>query len=398
MKLIPGLDSPPPPPEHILEATSAHFTVTKNGRVRRMPFPSNLGQTGYLLMLKSAKLPEVDNIFMEITNGNRYHKDLRPSIDKFLTIIIKTWQDQGKILIQAFAIEQTQELLLLLDRTGHEGHLPKKLTIIPNSPLVTATLTIYSDHQNLFNPAIRNFLTQDQNIKRLLPTLHITRNTKEIQALNDLISPIVIITGSDITNAGRILHHLKHNLWQPNYRVISVKFQVQTTANHHPTERVSVIIFFREPVQAKAQIHTIGGFSEHTDQKKLLIWLRYQAHPKLTINLIHSEPTNTRNFYELIHWAYPKVNFYTPIWLNYVPLNEKSATLKNDISRAPAPPPHYRQQSLPTLLLCRPKRLCNEAAAATTTLPPDQQLTLLENCLTQAESLILIGTMKKIRI
>jgi metallo-beta-lactamase family protein len=289
-------------------------------------------------------------------------------------------------------VERTQELLLLLARTWHEGRLPRELPIILDSPLATAALTIYSDHRGLFDAATRDFLAQaGQNPKGLLPTLHITRDARESQALNDLTGPAIIIAGSGMANAGRILHHLKHNLWRPNCHVIFVGFQAQGTTGRRLIEGARAVKIFRESVRVEAQIHTIGGFSGHADQEELLAWLRRQAHPGLTVNLIHGEPASTRNFYELARRACPEVNFHIPTWLSYAALGEEPAAPESGVSLTSV----AGERGLPALLR-RLERL-RDGAATATALPPDQ-LALLENCLAQAESLILTGAAGRARV
>ncbi|MDR1045134.1 MAG: MBL fold metallo-hydrolase [Candidatus Adiutrix sp.] len=383
--IVPGLTLRYIPAGHILGAASAHFTIEENGNApRRVGFSGDLGRAGQLLMPDPAKLPETDTLFMETTYGNRRHKEMGPSVDELLAAVNAAWKEGGKILIPAFAVERSQEVMLLLARAWHDGRIPRELPIILDSPLATAASEIYTRYVELFDEETRNFLSMGLG-SQTLPTLRITRDTQESQKLNDIRGSALIIAGSGMANAGRILHHLKHNLWRPNCHVIFVGFQAQGTTGRRLVEGAKVVKIFREAVNVEAKIHTIGGFSGHADQKELLDWLGRLAHPGLTVNLVHGEPSSTRDFYDLARTRWPDLNFHIPNWLHYAALAEETPVRAE--AGTPAAGPALQDERL-TLSLTRRLERMKEQAAAAGALPPDQ-LAALEECLARAESIMI---------
>jgi metallo-beta-lactamase family protein len=383
-EIAPGLTLRLTPAGHILGAAGAHFTAREKGRQVRVAFSGDLGRASQLLMPPPTTPPPADTIFMETTYGNRRHKDLGPSVEEFLAIINTAWKEKGKILIPAFAVERTQEILLLLARAWHEDRLPRELPIILDSPLASAALGIYGDHQDLFDRDSQAFLNQWRG-GQFLPTLRLTRNAEESQSLNDISGSALIMAGSGMANAGRILHHLKHNLWRPNCHVVFVGFQAQGTTGRRLVEGGRVVKIFREAVRVEAHIHTIGGFSGHADQAELLSLLAPQVRPGLTVDLIHGEPASTRDFQELARATFPEARFHIPNWLGYAALAEDAAGPGAEPAPSAELPP--ADPALAASFLNRLDRLRDRAPAAGT-LPPDQ-LALLEQYLEQAESLLL---------
>ncbi len=377
------------PAGHILGAASVHFTAEENGGAQRVGFSGDIGRTNQLLMPPPQALPEVDTLFMETTYGNRLHKEMEPSMEELLTVINRAWKENGKILIPAFAVERTQEILYLLARAWRDERIPREMPIILDSPLATQALEIYGRHVDLFDDETKAFLGRDGSTN-YLPSLRITRDAQESQKLNELNTPSLIIAGSGMANAGRILHHLKHNLWRANCHVIFVGFQSQGTTGRRLVEGARVVKIFREPVNVEANIHTIGGFSGHADQNELLAWLGRQVHPGLTVNLIHGEAGSTRDFYDLVKTRHPEVEFNIPNWLHYAALApEKTGAIRPPLEfpHPAATPPISADDRVAASLRRRLGRL--EAQAQTASALSPDQLALLEGYLAQAEDLLL---------
>ncbi len=385
-QIVPGLTLSYIPSGHILGAASAHFTLQANGRQagRTVVFSGDIGRTGQLLMPDPTPPPKTDTVFMETTYGNRRHKDLDTSVEELLAAVNLAHKEGGKILIPAFAVERTQEILLLLAQAWHDERIPRSLPIILDSPLATAASEIYAHHIDLFDEEARAFLT-DGISEQTLPSLRITKDGRESQELNEIKGPALIIAGSGMANAGRILHHLKHNLWRPNCHVIFVGFQAQGTTGRRLVEGARMVKIFREPITVEAKIHTIGGFSGHADQKELLEWLGHLAHPGLTVNLIHGEPASTRDFYDLAKTTFPEVNFNIPDWLHYAALADEAPEAEK-VELTERPELAAADDRVPPSLLNRLERLKGQAGAASR-LTPDE-LARLEDFLTQAESLL----------
>ena len=322
-EVVPGLTLRCFPAGHILGAASIHFTAEENGRSHKVVFSGDIGRTGQILMPDPEALPLADTVFMETTYGNRDHKEMGPSIDELIDIINEAARGGGKILIPAFAVERTQEILLLLAQAWHDKKIPQNIPIILDSPLATAASAIYARHVDLFDKESREFLA-DGISQNILPSLKITKDASESQKINDINGPAIIIAGSGMANAGRILHHLKHNLWRRECHVIFVGFQAQGTTGRRLVEGAEEVKIFREPVKVKAQIHTIGGFSGHAGRMELLTWLgrMYELNKDLTVNLIHGEESSTLAFQQEAGKLFPEAKFHVPYWLQYAALGD----------------------------------------------------------------------------
>jgi metallo-beta-lactamase family protein len=333
VEIQPGLTVTLIPAGHILGAVSALFTAWDKGSEERVLFSGDLGRHGQLLLPDPQIPPPVDLIFIETTYGNRRHKDLGSSIEELVTVINQAYREGGKVLIPAFAVERTQEILFLLSTLWHEGRIPRDIPVILDSPLATSTSEVYIQNQSLF----------DQNSRRLIKegfsplsvtTLRVTRSMEDSRQINDLEGSAVIVAGSGMANAGRILHHLKHNLWRPNCHVVFVGFQAQGSTGRRLVDGAESVKLFRESVLVKARIHTIGGFSGHADQAELVEWLRPQIHPGLKVVLIHGEEAGTLAFEEHLHGLFPDLATVVPHWLE---------TLEATGTRIPAESPQEAQ-------------------------------------------------------
>ncbi len=370
---------------HILGAASVHFTATENDQTRRVVFSGDIGRTGQLLMPDPSEVPETDTVFMETTYGNRLHKDLVPSIDEFVDVINEAYKDGGKVLVPAFAVERTQELLLLLAKAWQAGRIPQDMPIYLDSPLAAQASEIYARHVHLFDAESQSFLA-DGITHQTLPTLKITKDSGESQKLNELKGPALIMAGSGMANAGRILHHFKHNIWRSNCHIIFVGFQAQGTTGRRLVEGAKVIKLFRESFQVEAKIHTIGGFSGHADQKELLAWLGRIARPGLTVNLIHGEATSTQDFYKLAKKEFPELKFHIPTWLHYTALADEIPPTPDSQAAEISTKTDKQPGNIAPSLARRLERLQSQTNSADQLSP--EQLTQLESFLTQAEEIL----------
>lgn len=376
---------------HILGAASVQLTIQENQEEARVLFSGDLGRTGQLLIPDPTTPAHSDLVFMETTYGNRLHKDLDASIREFQEVINLACQDNGKILIPAFAVERTQEIIFLLAKFWHEGKIPKDLPVILDSPLAIGASEIFIRHPELFDSDSQSLFKQ--GISPLsMTSLKVTRSMEESQKINNIKGPAIIIAGSGMANAGRILHHFKHNLWRPNCHVIFVGFQAQGTTGRRLVEGAETVKIFREPVLVKAKIHTIGGFSGHADQKELLNWLKPQVHDNLTVALIHGEETSTLAFQKVATDTFPNILIKVPHWLESLEVTPREARLIPSPTVVPeevAPliPPYQESQEYQSLLN-RLERLRSQFAPRETPFPPNA-LANLEALLNMAEEIIL---------
>ncbi|MCA1906335.1 MAG: MBL fold metallo-hydrolase [Desulfarculus sp.] len=296
---------------HILGAASLLLTLKVDGGIHRVGFSGDLGRPGALIVPDADQLPRPDTLFMETTYGNRRHKSLEESQNELLAVIKQAYAEGGKVLIPAFAVERTQDLLYTLATAYRYGELPEDMPIFLDSPLAIAATEIFRKHPEFYDDHANGLLKQ--GIDPLdLPNLRYTASTEESRAINDHQGPAVIIAGNGMATAGRIKHHLKHNLWRKDCHVVLVGFQAAGTTGRALVEGAAKVRIFREEVAVNAQIHTIGGFSAHADQGELLEWLGALAHPGLDVYLMHGEETSAGAFRKLASERLPKVRFHLP--------------------------------------------------------------------------------------
>jgi metallo-beta-lactamase family protein len=370
---------------HILGAASVLVTADEPGGPGTVLFSGDLGRRGQILLKDPEIPPKADVVFMETTYGNRLHKDLVASSAELVEVVNLAHREGGKVLIPSFAVERTQELMLLLARAWHEGRIPRDMPIIMDSPLAIAASEIYLRHPELYDSE-----TNEQIARGFSPleisTFKVTRRAEESQKINDIQGPAVILAGSGMANAGRILHHLKHNLWRPNCHVVFAGFQAQGTTGRRLVEGARVVKIFREPVSVEAKIHTIGGFSGHADQKELLDWLAPQVHQNLTVVLVHGEETGTLAFQDKLGDIYPDLNTLVPEWLQTVETPGQAAPARLGPEKVE---PGYASDDKTVeqrSIRARLDRLLDQLAARQAPLPPER-LAALEGLLNQAEEI-----------
>jgi metallo-beta-lactamase family protein len=376
---------------HILGAASVLISAKENGSDTKVLFSGDIGRIGQLLIPDPEIPPRSDLIFMETTYGNRLHKDLFSSEEELLSVINEACKDGGKILIPAFAVERTQEIIYLLSKAWHEGKIPKDLPVILDSPLATKASEVFVRHPELFD-AESTALFDKGMTPMNMDTLKVTRSMEESQKINDIKGAAIIVAGSGMANAGRILHHLKHNIWRKNCHVIFVGFQSQGTTGRRLVEGAESIKLFREMVSVKAQIHTIGGFSGHADQKELIEWLRPQVHDGLTVALIHGEESSSLAFEKLAQETFPNIKTQVPFWLETLEILPKEHKV---LAEAPFIPPveavaasSYQDSKEYQSLMKRIERLRQSLAPRTAPFPPNS-LANLEALLNMAEEIVL---------
>jgi metallo-beta-lactamase family protein len=378
------------PAGHILGAASVMVTAEEEDGETKIVFSGDIGREGQLLIPDPSIPPKSDAIFMETTYGNRLHKNLDDSEKEFVAAVNEAYKDGGKILIPAFAVERTQEIIYLLSTAWHKGLIPKNLPVWLDSPLATLTSEVFLKHPDLFDEESKKLFDSGMSPLRMT-TLKISRTAEESQKLNELPGSAVIIAGSGMANAGRILHHLKHNVWRPNCHVIFVGFQAQGTTGRRLVEGAETIKLFREIVAVKAKIHTIGGFSGHADQKELIEWLRPQVHDNLVLSLVHGEESSSLEFEKLANRTFPEVTTRVPVWLELLDITPRERAFRAPEgveSLIPAGARDYRDTPEYKSLMNRLARLKTGFEPRKTPFDP-HSLANLEALLNMAEEIIL---------
>ncbi|MGB5199012.1 MAG: MBL fold metallo-hydrolase, partial [Sedimenticolaceae bacterium] len=250
-------------------------------------FSGDLGASGRPLMRDPAQPPPADVVVMETTYGDRAHKALGPSIDELYSAIRDTFRRGGNVIIPTFALERAQELLFCLRQGVQDGALPATMQVFLDSPMAISATEIFRRHPDSYDPEVET-LFADGADPFSLPGLHFTRETAASMALNRIGGGAVILAGSGMCTGGRVLHHLKHNLWRSDSSIVFVGFAAKGTPARRIIDGASVIKLFREQIPVRARIYTIGGFSAHADRNELLAWWRSTGGPAHTV-LVHGD-------------------------------------------------------------------------------------------------------------
>ncbi len=312
------------PAGHILGAASLYITLSNQRGRHRLGFSGDLGRPGQLIIPDSQRMPLPDTLFMEATYGNRLHKSLAASQKELIEVIQEAYKEGGKVLIPVFAVERTQEIIYTLSQAFRAGTLPADLIVYLDSPLAIAATQVFRQHREYFNHVAKDQAGLGFDPLNF-PNLRFTSSTEESQAINQDEGPAVIMAGNGMATAGRIKHHLKHNLWRANCHLVFVGFQAQATTGRLLVEGARKVRILGEEVMVRAQVHTIGGFSAHADQGELLTWLGGLAHPGLHVNLVHAEEATAQDFQVLAQERFPQISFHIPRYREVLPLAGRPA-------------------------------------------------------------------------
>lgn len=258
-----------------------------SGKAAKIVFSGDLGCNNRSIIRDPEVLEDADYLLIESTYGDRVHRGRQETLEQFLQIIKASLKDGGNIVIPAFAIERTQEILYDLNQLIEKKMIPE-LPVYIDSPLAISATDIFRKHSNYFNVATKALLDKGDSPFDF-PSLTFAREVEESKALNEIEGGAIIISASGMCEAGRIKHHLKHNLWRPEAHVIFVGYQAIGTLGRSLVDGAKEVKIFGEEIAVRAHIDTIGGFSAHADQEELLSWLgKIKEKPK-TIFVVHGE-------------------------------------------------------------------------------------------------------------
>jgi metallo-beta-lactamase family protein len=243
-----------------------------------------------------------DLVFMESTYGDRDHRPLDQTLDEFRRIIIAAQRMNEKVLIPAFAIGRTQNLLYYLAEMYRNGEVPK-VPIYIDSPMAIKATEIYGRHPSIMDEETKALNHRNQ-LEKDLSEVRYTVTREESMRINEQKGACIVIAGSGMCNGGRILHHFKHNLWRDNVRVVIVGFQSHGTLGGALVHGARFVKIHGERIIVRAQMHTLGGLSAHAGRSELLEWIGSLAASKPRVVLTHGEPSPRKSLGEEIERRY----------------------------------------------------------------------------------------------
>jgi metallo-beta-lactamase family protein len=277
---------------HILGSAITELWVSEEGKTAKIVFSGDLGALNRPILRDPTIIKKADYVIMETTYGNRLHPENAGDIEKLLDIIIKTTNRGGTVVIPSFAVGRTQELIYQMNRFYEENGKYKeelsKLNVYIDSPMATTATQVFRKNADVFDEETKAYILKGDDPLDF-KNLKFTRTSEESQALNFDRHPKIIISASGMCEAGRIRHHLKHNLWDPRSSVIFVGYQAEGTLGRSLINGLKDVTLFGETVHVNAEIYNLEGFSGHADKDGLMGWLKgFQVVPK-QIFLVHGE-------------------------------------------------------------------------------------------------------------
>jgi len=272
---------------HMLGSASIQLIVQEAGRQKRVVFSGDLGPKGAPILRDFEPFKKADLVFLESTYGDRDHPPLAETVENFVSIVKSAASQQGKILVPTFAVGRAQLLTTLLAETFRSREI-KPFPLFLDSPMAIEATKIYEQHHELFDQEMTDFLAA-KPIRMDLKTLTLCPTAADSMKINDQPGPFLVMAGAGMCNGGRILHHLRHNLWKPETHVLIVGYQSYESLGRRLVEGDKEVSIFGEKIAVKAQVHTLNGFSAHAGQTDLLNWFNVIAPCRPRVVLTHGE-------------------------------------------------------------------------------------------------------------
>jgi metallo-beta-lactamase family protein len=276
---------------HMLGSASIELIVNGDGPEKKIVFSGDLGPKGSPILHDFEPLQSADVVFLESTYGDHDHRPFTETVEEFVRIVKDAVSRKGKILIPTFAVGRSQMLTVLMSWIFRKKNL-KPFPLFLDSPMAIEATKLYYKHfldnPELFDERLLKYI-REKPIRGDLKSLKATSTADESKQINDCPGPCLVMAGAGMCNAGRILHHLKANLWKPETHVIIVGYQAHGSLGRRLVEGDKLVSIHGEKIAVKAKIHTLGGFSAHAGQTDLAHWFSHLAPTKPRVVLTHGE-------------------------------------------------------------------------------------------------------------
>ncbi|NOT85708.1 MAG: MBL fold metallo-hydrolase [Methylococcaceae bacterium] len=275
---------------HILGSSIVRLVIQDGAESKTLVFSGDLGNPNSPLLRDPEIITDADVLLLESTYGDRDHKPLENTLLELKEALAEAAQSGGNVIIPAFAVGRTQDLIYWLGKLQRQGDVPQR-QIYLDSPMAISASKIYAQHTHLFNiddPELTK--KAPHGWQAWLQGLLFSETAEESMAVNRINGGVIIIAGSGMCNGGRIRHHLKYNLWRREAHIIIAGFQAQGTLGRMLVDgNKKVLKILGAEVNVAAHIHTLGALSAHADQSQLLQWAGHFKEPKPSLYLIHGE-------------------------------------------------------------------------------------------------------------
>lgn len=279
---------------HILGSGIIELWIRENNEEIKIVFTGDIGNRAAPLMNDPSVIEEADYVIMESTYGNRQHMETQNKTLALLDIITDTIEHKGNVVIPSFAVERTQEILYILNMIKESDS--SKISHVPvfvDSPLAINATNIFQNYLQYMDEDTQKLLKEGDNPFDF-PNLVFTHTADESKAINSYEGSSIIISASGMCEAGRIKHHLKHNLWRKESSVVFVGYQAKNTLGRRIKDGEKLIKIFGEEISVNCNVYSIEGFSSHADQRGLIEWVKaFKKKPKM-VYLVHGEEDSSK--------------------------------------------------------------------------------------------------------
>jgi metallo-beta-lactamase family protein len=287
---------------HVLGSAQVVLDLQERGRRFRLGFTADLGRLHLPILKDPESLTDLDALIIESTYGNREHDPISESGSELSEVIRSTYAKGGKLIIPAFALERTQELLFLLAGLKASGDLPADMPVYVDSPLAVRCTEVFVQHSEAYDKDTRALIEKGMNPFDF-PGLHMVHSVEESMALNTARASMIIIAASGMMEAGRVLHHLHNSIEDPRTTILIVSYQAEHTLGRRIAERAPEVNIFGEPHKLRARVKILNTFSGHAGRSDLIAYARtvWKNSPRLKkVFVVHGEESQARPFMELM--------------------------------------------------------------------------------------------------
>lgn len=326
---------------HILGSCIVELWVDESGEKTKLVFSGDLGRPEQPFVKDPAFIEDADYLVIESTYGDRLHPEVEDRAEELKKVIDSTFKRGGNLIIPSFAVERTQDLLYDLSILQSQGRLGSDIDVYIDSPLAIAATEIFKKNFALYDHETNHMIKSGHHPLKL-PNLKYSRTKAESMKLNEIKSGAIIISASGMCDAGRIKHHLKHNLWRPESTILFVGYQAEGTLGRQIVSGKKIVDLFGWQVAVKATIVNNEAYSSHADQKYLVDWVKgFSSTKPKTVFIVHGEESAQQALSELIQ---NELNLPTviPSWLDEIELKPvETKKMINVIHEAEHIPPDW---------------------------------------------------------
>ncbi|MGR6835784.1 MBL fold metallo-hydrolase RNA specificity domain-containing protein [Syntrophomonas erecta] len=313
-EIVPGIQLRLRDAGHILGSCILELWITENDKTSKMVYSGDLGNSNQPIIKDPSIIENTDYLMVESTYGNRFHKGIFRRLETLEEVINYTMDKGGNLVIPAFAVERTQDLLYDLNRLYMAGKLDPTIDIYIDSPLAIAATQIFGEFLEYYDHTTRQMVASGNHPFKL-PNLKYSKTQEESMELNKVKGNTIIISASGMCDAGRIKHHLKHNLWRPESTVLFVGYQANGTLGRRILDGEKLVTIHGESVVVKADIRSIESYSAHADRAGLVDWIKKFVVPPKGIFLVHGEEEAQQDLADYIQEEM-RIPVFIPDWMD----------------------------------------------------------------------------------